>query len=98
MRLEASSKAYFEQTAEELEGNLLGGVCEEGLGQRGEVLDERGGYGGWLRVKSKILKSKLKLVADKVAKKSLAVKTCAIGALAMVTTSRAWNPETFSGS
>ena len=35
----------YQQAADELGGNLLGGTGEEGLG---EVLGGRGGYGGWL--------------------------------------------------
>ena len=37
--------AFHQQAADELGGNQLGGAAEEGLG---EVLGERGGYGGGL--------------------------------------------------
>ena len=42
--------AFHQQAADELGGNLLGGACEEGLG---EVLGGRGGYGIGLARKQK---------------------------------------------
>ncbi len=39
----ASGLAFHQQAADELGGNLLGGVGEEGVG---EVLGGRGGFGG----------------------------------------------------
>ncbi len=36
------------QAADEVGGDLLGGVDEEGLGEGWEVMGERGGYGSGL--------------------------------------------------
>ena len=44
----ASGLVFHQQTADEAEGNLLGGATEEGLGDDWEVRDGRGGYGSGL--------------------------------------------------